>query len=59
MTFGIKRTKRHNKEIGYLHFKNGRTIRLNDEELNEFNQKVRFWQAEGFLKAEEHYKDKK
>ena len=58
MTFGIKRTKRHNKEIGYLHFKNGRTIRLNDKELKEFNQKVRFWQAVGFLKAEEKIKGK-
>ena len=58
MTFGTKRTKR-NKETGYLHFKSGKTVRLNAEELRELNQKIRFWQAEGFLKAEEHYKNQK
>ena len=57
MTFGTKRTR--NKEIGYLHFTNGRTVRLNQEELRELYQKIRFWQAEGLLKAEEHYKDQK
>jgi hypothetical protein len=53
VTFGTKVSiKAKRKRTGYLHFRN-RTIRLNEEELREFELKLREW---NFM-AVEKYKD--
>jgi hypothetical protein len=49
MTFGIKQFK-NGKERGYIIFDSGKRITLNEKELNDFRQKIRFWQIEAVEK---------
>ncbi len=51
MVYGTREFKNGNKR-GYLHFSTGKTVVLNEKELNEFEAKVRNYHREQEMRKE-------